>query len=127
MVDSLRILSQGGEGIERIATTTVPKGEALCLGERPDFHGRSQGLVFSSRKKCGIYFGGRPLCLLSIFQRGLRRCLAFAKCRYHPLVNILEESVLAQCGEPLLGVGYILLLRSLGNLGDFRLATAASH
>ena len=59
MVDSLRILSQGGEGIERIATTTVPKGEALCLGERPDFHARSQGLVFCSRKKCGIILEGR--------------------------------------------------------------------
>jgi len=53
-------LSQGGEGVERIATTMVPKGEALCLWEGPDFNAGSQGLVFCSRKKCGIIVGGRP-------------------------------------------------------------------
>ena len=58
-VVSLSVLSQGGKGIKRIATTMVPKGEALCLSERPDFHARSQGLVFCSRKKCGIYLEGR--------------------------------------------------------------------
>ena len=58
-VVSLSVLSQGGEGIECIATAMVPKGEALCLWERPDFHARSQGLVFCSRKKCGIFFEGR--------------------------------------------------------------------
>ena len=55
----LSVLSQGGESIKRITTTIVPKGEALCLGERPDFHARSQKLVFCSRKKCGIIVGGR--------------------------------------------------------------------
>ena len=55
----LSVLGQGGEGIERIAATAVPEGEALCLGERPDFHARSQGLVFCSRKKCGIFYEGR--------------------------------------------------------------------
>ena len=58
-VVSLRVLCQGSESIERIAATAVPKGEALCLGERPDFHARSQGLVFCSRKKCGIFLEGR--------------------------------------------------------------------
>ena len=117
----------GGEGIEGIATTTVPEGEALCLRERPDFHARSQRLVSCSRKKCGIVLGGRPLSLLGIFQRGLRSCLGLAEGGYHPLVHILEEGVLAHGGEPLLGVRYVLLLRSLGDLGDSRLATAASH
>jgi hypothetical protein len=125
-VVSLSVLGQGGEGIERIAATAVPKGEALCLGERPDFHARSQRLVNCSRKKCGIVLGGRPLSLLGIFQKGLRRCLALAEGGIHLLLHILEEGVLAHGGEPLLGVGYVLLLRSLGNLGDSRLATAAS-
>ena len=58
-VVSLSVLSQGGEGVKRITTTIVPKGEALCLRERPDFHARSQKLVFCSRKKCGIIVGGR--------------------------------------------------------------------
>ena len=120
-------LCQGGEGIEGIATTTVPEGEALCLRERPDFHARSQRLVNCSRKKCGIVVGGRPLSLLSIFQRGCGRSLRLAEGCYHPLLHILEESVLAHGGEPLLGVRYVLLLRSLGDLGDSRLATAASH
>ena len=120
-------LCQGGEGIERVATTTVPEGEALCLWERPDFHARSQRLVNCSRKKCGIVLGGRPLSLLSIFQRGCGRGLRLAEGCYHPLLHILEESVLAHGGEPLLGVRYVLLLRSLGDLGDSRLATAASH
>ena len=126
-VVSLSVLGQGGEGIERIAATAVPKGEALCLGERPDFHARSRRLVFCSRKKCGIFLEGRRLSLLGIFRKGLRRCLAFAEGGYHPLVHILEEGVLAHGDEPLLGVGYVLLLRSLGNLGDSRLAAAASH
>ena len=124
---SLSLLCQGGEGIKRIITRMVPEGEALCLGERPSFHARSQGLVFCSRKKCGIFLEGRRLSLLGIFRKGLRRCLAFAKGGYHPLVHILEEGVLAHGGEPPLGVGYVLLLRSLGNLGETRLATAASH
>ena len=120
-------LCQGGERIEGIATTTVPEGEALCLGERPDFHARSQRLVDCSRKKCGIVLGGRPLSLLGIFQRGCGRSLRLAEGCYPPLLHILEESVLAHGGEPLLGVRYVLLLRSLGDLGDSRLATAASH
>jgi hypothetical protein len=120
-------LCQGGEGIKRVATTMVPKGEALCLRERPDFHARSQKLVICSRKKCGIVVGGRPLSLLGIFQRGCGRSLRLAEGCYPPLLHILEESVLAHGGEPLLGVRYVLLLRSLGNLGDSRLATAASH
>ena len=37
-VNSLRILGQRGEGIHRVATHMVPEGEALCLGERPNFH-----------------------------------------------------------------------------------------
>ena len=53
------------------------------------------------------------------------RSLGLAEGGYHPLVHILEEGVLAHGGEPLLGVRYVLLLRSLGNLGDSRLATAA--
>ena len=125
-VVSLSVLSQRGEGIECIATAMVPKGEALCLWERPDFHARSRSLVNCSRKKCGIVVGGRPLSLLSIFQRGCGRSLRLAEGGYHPLVHILEEGVLAHGGEPLLGVSYVLLLRSLGNLGDSRLATAAS-
>ena len=40
-VVSLSVLSQGGEGIERIATTVVPEGKALCLRKRPDFHAGS--------------------------------------------------------------------------------------
>ena len=108
----------------------VSEGEALCLWERPDFHARSHhrwGLVQSSRKKCGIVVGGRPLSLLGIFQRGCGRSLRLAEGCYPPLLHILEESVLAHGGEPLLGVRYVLLLRSLGNLGDSRLATGASH
>ena len=88
---------------------------------------RSQSLVNCSRKKCGIVVGGRPLSLLSIFQRGCGCGLRLAKGGIHPLLHILEEFVLSHGGEPLLGVGDILLLRSLGNLGDSRLATAASH
>ena len=60
-VVSLSVLSQGGEGVERFATTIVPEGEALCLWEGPDFHAGSQGLVFRSRQKCDIVLGGRPL------------------------------------------------------------------
>ena len=59
--------------------------------------------------------------------KGSKTLPCFPKGGYHPLVHILEEGVLAHGGEPLLGVGYVLLLRSLGNLGDSRLATGASH
>jgi hypothetical protein len=122
----LGVLSQGGEGVERIATTMVPKGEALCLWEGPDFHAGSQGLVFCSRKKCGICFKGRPLSLLGIFRKGLRRGLALAEGGHAPLVHILEESVHAHGSQPLLGVGYVLLLRGPpGDLGDSWLATVA--
>ena len=76
-------------------------------------------------KNGGILFGGRPLSLLGIFQRGLGRSLGLGKGGYHPLLHFLEECVLAHGGEPLLGVWYVLLLRSLGDLGDSRLATAA--
>ena len=53
------------------------------------------------------------------------RSLGLAEGSYHPLLHILEECVLAHSGEPLLGVWYVLLLRSLGDLGDSWLATAA--
>ena len=119
-------LCQGGERIKGIATTMVPKGEALCLRERSDFHARSHKLVICSRKKCGIVVGGRPLSLLGIFQRGCGRSLRLAEGCYPPLFHIFEESVLTHGGEPLLGISYVLLLRSLGNLGDSWLATIAS-
>ena len=122
---SLSVLSQGGEGIKRIATTMAPEGEALCLWERPDFHAGSQGLVFCSRKKCGISFKGRRLGLLGIFHSGCMRLPFLAERLFHPCLHILVEGLWAHGCQPLPGVRDVLLLTPLRDLADSWFSTAA--
>lgn len=77
-VSFLRILGQGGEGIHCVTTHTVPEGEALCLGEGPNFHvglrhdsARVSVQIQISRQTGGIFLGGRPLDLLDAFREAV--------------------------------------------------------